>query len=104
MSVQLHRTLRDDGTWPMPMGTPFDPFPNDPQKSLVQKLLVYAFDTDNNTAPEKTLKNTNKTEFTVYPVMRDGNEAETDKDSGVGLYDPYDPVRTEYRGYVGYKG
>src|SRR5262245_29051817 len=98
------RTLQGRKLWPMPTDTPFDPFPDDPQKSLVQKVLVYAFDTDSNAIPVKTLKITNNTEFTVYPVMRDGNEAETQKNSGVGLYDPYDPVKTEYRGYVGYKG
>jgi hypothetical protein len=104
-AAQFRRILQDDEKlWPMPADTPFDPCPDDPQKSLVQKVLVYAFDTDNNTIPLKPLKIMNNTEFTVYPVMRDGNEAETREDSGVGLYDPYDPVKTEYRGYVGYKG
>ncbi|MBI1766469.1 MAG: hypothetical protein HYR56_34110 [Acidobacteria bacterium] len=88
----------------MPAKTPFDPSPNDPQKSLVQKVLVYAFDTDHNQIPLKTLKLTNNAAFPVYPVMRDGNEAETAQGSGAGLYDPYDPVRTEYRGYIGYQG
>lgn len=36
--------------------------------------------------------------------MRDGNEAALESDNNTGLYDPYDPVRTEYRGYIGYKG
>jgi hypothetical protein len=86
----------------MPTNTPFDPFPTDPQKSLVQKVLVYAFDTDNNTIPVKIFKITNNADFTVYPVLRDGNEAVTT--TKVGLYDPYDPIKTEYRGYVGYQG
>lgn len=95
--------LSTETKYPMPE-TPFDPAPNDPQKSLVQKVLVYAFDTDHNSIPMKVFKITNNATFTVYPVMRDGNEAETAKDSGVGLYDPYDPVKTEYRGYIGYQG
>ena len=83
--------------------TPFDPYPNDPVRSEVQKVLVYAFDADNNQVPLKTLRITNNTEFTVYPIMRDANEAEIST-KGVGLYDPYDDVQTEYRGYIGYKG
>ena len=91
--------------YPMPTtGTPFDPAPTDPKKSLVQKLLVYGADTDGNAIPLKTITIKNNTPFTVYPILRDGNEAETTENSGVGLYDPYDPVGTEYRGYVGYQG
>lgn len=85
------------------MDAPFDVSPGDPQKSRVQQILVYAFDTDRNEIPTKTLEIRNNASFTVYPVMRDGNEAETTPGSGVGLYDPYDNVRTEYRGYIGYQ-
>ncbi|HAB19327.1 MAG TPA: hypothetical protein DCE44_23220, partial [Verrucomicrobiales bacterium] len=90
--------------YPMPTNnTPFDPFPTDPHKSLVQKLLVYAADTDGNAIPLKTIAIKNNTPYTVYPVVRDGNEAETTGIT-VGLYDPYDPPKTEYRGYIGYQG
>lgn len=97
--------LAQEPQYEMPTNnTPFDPSPADPNHSLVQKLLVYAADTDGNAIPVKRLTIKNNTLFTVYPVMRDGNEAETAKDSGVGLYDPYDPVKQEYRGYIGYQG
>ena len=92
-----------DTEYAMPTtNTPFDSYPNDPGRSQVQQILVYAFDADNNQIPLKTLRITNNTEFTVYPIMRDANEAETT--TGKGLYDPYDHVQTEYRGYIGYKG
>jgi len=84
--------------------TPFDPAPADPQRSLVQRLLMYSADTDGNSIPIKRLTIRNNTLMTVYPVMRDGNEAETAAGSKVGLYDPYDPALTEYRGYIGYQG
>ena len=87
-----------------PMVAPFDPFPTDPVKSKVDGLLVYAYDDDGVQVPVKTLKLTNKHTTTVYPIMRDGNEAAVDATPNVGLYDPYDPVRREYRGYIGYKG
>ncbi|MBN8249290.1 MAG: hypothetical protein J0L84_17825, partial [Verrucomicrobia bacterium] len=91
--------------YPMPTtDTPLDPAPLDPVRSLVQKLLVYAADTDGNAIPVKALTIRNNTGYTIFPVLRDGNEAETAKDSGIGQYDPYDPVRQEYRGYVGYQG
>ena len=90
---------------PMPtLNTPFDPNPTNPAVSLVQKLLVYAYDTDGNAIPTKTIAIKNNAPFTVYPVMRDGNEAVTSTNPAVGLYDPYDPVETEYRGYIGYQG
>ena len=92
-----------DTEYAMPTtNTPFDSYPNDPGRSQVQQILVYAFDADNNQIPLKTLRITNNTEFTVYPILRDANEAETT--TGKGLYDPYDHVQTEYRGYIGYKG
>lgn len=90
---------------PMPtVNTPFDPNPTNPAVSLVQKLMMYAFDIDGNAIPLKTISIKNNAPFTVYPVMRDGNEAATKTNAAVGLYDPYDPVETEYRGYIGYQG
>lgn len=85
------------------MDAPFDPNPTDPVKSKVKDVLVYEYDGDNTKVPVKTLKITNNTEITVYPVMRDGNEAVLASNPNVGLYDPYDAVKTEYRGYIGYK-
>lgn len=91
--------------YPMPtVNTPFDPNPTNPQVSLVQKLLVYAADTDGTAIPVKTIALKNNAPFTVFPVLRDGNEASTTVNTNVGLYDPYDPVRMEYRGYIGYQG
>lgn len=88
----------------MPVNTPFDPFPTHPIKSRVDKLLVYAYDADATKVPVKLLKLTNKHTDTVYPIMRDGNEAALPSNNNVGLYDPYDAVRREYRGFIGYKG
>ncbi len=87
----------------MPLNAKFDASPNSID-SLINTVLTYAIDRDGNKVPEKIFKITNNAEFTVYPVLRDGNEAETEANSGVGQYDPYDPVKTEYRGYVGYQG
>ncbi|HMO65182.1 MAG TPA: hypothetical protein PKE47_08180 [Verrucomicrobiota bacterium] len=117
-----HRSTRDelrDGTdpfqfnahpgplveYPMPtVNTPFDPTPTNVAQSLVQQVLVYAADHDGNAIPVKTITIRNNAIFTVFPVMRDGNEAETGGDDSVGLYDPYDPIKLEYRGYIGYQG
>ncbi|HAB15094.1 MAG TPA: hypothetical protein DCE44_01470 [Verrucomicrobiales bacterium] len=90
--------------YPMPtQATPFDPDPTNRTSSLVQAVLKYGFDTDGNDIPIKTLTIRNNSPITIYPVMRDGNEAETAKDSNIGLYDPYDQVRREYRGYLGFQ-
>jgi hypothetical protein len=91
--------------YPMPtVNTPFDPAPTNVAQSLVQQVLVYAADHDGNAIPVKTIRLRNNAAFTVFPVMRDANEAETGGTNSVGLYDPYDPTQTEYRGYVGYQG
>ncbi|MBL9172702.1 MAG: hypothetical protein JNL10_04135 [Verrucomicrobiales bacterium] len=89
--------------YPMPAGTPFDPNPTDPEHSLVQHLLVYAVDGDGNSIPLKTLTLQNNSPVTVYPILRDGNNSATTNNPPVGLYDPYDPINVEYRGYVGYR-
>ncbi|MFO1460687.1 MAG: hypothetical protein U1G08_14940 [Verrucomicrobiota bacterium] len=90
-------------TYPMPPGTPFDPNPTNPQQSLIQKLLMYAVDTDGNAIPVKTLTIQNNSSVTVYPLLRDGNNSATTNNPPVGLYDPYDPINVEYRGYVGFQ-
>ncbi|MBN8248665.1 MAG: hypothetical protein J0L84_14650, partial [Verrucomicrobia bacterium] len=93
-----------DVPYPMPTNdTPFDPFPTDPARSLVQRLLVYAVDTDSNAIPVKTLTIQNNTPVTLFPILRDGNGAATTNVPPTGLYDPYDPINVEYRGYVGYQ-
>ena len=78
---------------PMPTGTAFDPNPAAPG-SLTGRILTYGKDSDGNTVPLKTLRITNNTAQTVYPIMRDPND---------GPYDPYDPDLKDYRGYIGYK-
>ena len=56
-----------------------------------------------NPVPLKTLRITNNTAGTVYPIMRDPNSNILKSNSAVGLYDPYDPPNKEYRGYIGYE-
>jgi hypothetical protein len=87
----------------MPKDTPFDPNPAAPG-SLTRQILTYGFDSDGNAVPLKTLRITNNSAQTVYPIMRDPNSAVLKApNQDVGLYDPYDPVLKEYRGYIGYE-
>lgn len=55
----------------------------------------------------KTITFTNTTGRTVYPILESANNnvvtSNTNGNEGKGLYDPYDPVNREYRGYVGFK-
>ena len=81
---------------------PFDPNPSAPN-SLTRQFMTYGKDSDSNTIPLKTLRITNNTADTVYPIMRDENSNILKSDPGVGLYDPYDPPKREYRGYIGYE-
>ena len=81
---------------------PFDPNPAAPG-SLTRQILTYGVDPDGNTVPLKTLRITNNTEQTVYPIMRDPNSNTIKGSTTIGLYDPYDPAHKEYRGYIGYK-
>jgi hypothetical protein len=81
---------------------PFDPNPSAPD-SLTRQFITYGKDSDGNTVPLKTLRITNNTADTVYPIMRDENSNILKSDPGVGLYDPYDPPKKEYRGYIGYE-
>ena len=53
--------------------------------------------------PTKTVRITNNTADTVYPIMRDPNSKTLEGSKTVGLYDPYDPANKEYRGYIGYE-
>ena len=80
--------------FPMPPGTPVDPDPA-ARGSITSQFLTYGVDKDGHQPkPTKTLRITNNTERTVYPVMRDPNDPP---------YDPYDLPNMEYRGYIGYK-
>lgn len=81
---------------------PFDPNPAAPG-SITRQFLTYGKDSDGNAIPTKTLRITNKTTGTVYPIMRDPNSNILASNVAVGLYDPYDPPNKEYRGYVGYE-
>jgi hypothetical protein len=100
-----------DQTYLMPTGPgggqtdnhiqPFDGNP-DASGSLTRNFLTYGVDADNHKVPLKTLRITNNTEQTVYPIMRDPNTATICKTCTVGLYDPYDLTNKEYRGYIGY--
>ena len=51
---------------------PFDPNPAAPG-SLTRRFLTYGVDSDGTTVPRKTLRITNNTGQTVYPIMRDPN-------------------------------
>jgi hypothetical protein len=100
-----------DPTYLMPTGPgggqrddhiqPFDPNPAAPN-SKTRQFLTYGVDPDGNHIPLKTLRITNNTAGTVYPVIRDPNSNTLEHNSAVGLYDPYDPPNKEYRGYIGY--
>src|SRR3954451_661609 len=81
---------------------PYDPNPASAD-SKTRRFLTYGLDSDGNPIPVKTLRITNNTADTVYPIMRDPNSNILENNSAVGLYDPYDPPNNEYRGYIGYK-
>src|SRR5262249_36628443 len=54
----------------------------------------------------KKITLTNNTDLTVYPILRDANskqDLEAGAPPNTGLYDPFDPLNQEYRGYIGYK-
>ena len=101
-----------DATYLMPTGPggghtddgiqPYDPNPAVPD-SRTRRFLTYGFDSDGNPIPVKTLRITNNTADTVYPIMRDPNSNVLASNKGVGLYDPYDLPDKEYRGYIGYE-
>ncbi len=80
---------------------PFDPNPS-ASGSITRQFMTYGVDADGNTVPRKTLRITNNTAATVYPIMRDPNSNVLESNGNVGLYNPYDPVDREYRGYIGY--
>jgi hypothetical protein len=86
-----------NGVWPV------DPNPADPH-SLTNQFLTYGVDSDGNKIPLKTLRITNNTTQTVYPILRDPNSNTLAKPNDtIGLYDPYDLVNKEFRGYIGYE-
>jgi Spy/CpxP family protein refolding chaperone len=80
-----------------PNGQPFDPNPAAPG-SPTNQFMRYGVDSDGNSIPLKTLRITNNTAQTVYPIMRDPNSNTLKNNKEVGLYDPYDPANMEYRG------
>ena len=90
----------------MPTGAggvqPFDPNPAAPG-SLTRQFLTYGVDSDGNTVPLKTLRITNNTAQTVYPIIRDPNSNTIEGSTTIGLYDPYDPAHKEYRAYIGHE-
>ena len=102
----------EDPTYLMPTGRggghtddgiqPFDPNPAAPG-SNTRQFLTYGVDADGNAIPLKTLRITNNSADTVYPIMRDPNSNLLKSNPAVGLYDPYDPPDKEYRGYIGYE-
>jgi len=102
----------EDPTYLMPTGRggghtddgiqPFDPNPAAPG-SNTRQFLTYGVDADGNAVPLKTLRITNNSADTVYPIMRDPNSNLLKSNPAVGLYDPYDPPDKEYRGYIGYE-
>ena len=81
------------------------PFDRDPAKpgSLTREFMTYGKDSDGNTIPLKTIRITNNTADTVFPIMRVPNTPTLKNNLAVSLYDPYDPPLKEYRGYIGYK-
>ena len=81
---------------------PFDRDPANPG-SLTRQFMTYGKDSDGDEIPLKTLRITNNTADTVFPIMRDPNAPTLKGNLAVGLYDPYDPPDKEYRGYIGYK-
>jgi len=92
----------EDKQYEMPADAAFDPNPAAPD-SPTNKLLVYGKDKKGITVPLKTIRITNNSDKMLYPVMRDPNAAATAKGGTEGLYDPYDKVNEEHRGYIGYK-
>lgn len=80
----------------------FDPNPSAPG-SKTRAFMTYGVDADNTAIPLKTLRITNNTAETVYPIMRDPNSNVLQSNPAIGLYDPYDPPNQEYRGYIGYE-
>src|ERR1700736_5760515 len=70
---------------------PFDPDPAAPG-SLTRQFLTYGVDSDGNPTPLKTLRISNNTAQTVYPIMRDPNSNTLKGSTTAGLYDPYDPA------------
>lgn len=71
--------------------------------SAMNGLFAYSYDKQGNPIPTKTITIRNTGTTTVYPLMRGVNNTASPDDAKTGLYDPFDPVNNEYRGYIGYK-
>lgn len=81
------------------------PFDSNPAASgsKTRVFMTYGTDADGNAIPLKTLRITNNTTQTIYPILRDPNSNTLQSNSAIGLYDPYDPPNKEYRAYIGYQ-
>jgi len=81
------------------------PFDSNPAASgsKTRVFMTYGTDSDGNAIPLKTLRITNNTAETIYPILRDPNSNTLQSNSAIGLYDPYDPPNKEYRAYIGYQ-
>jgi hypothetical protein len=97
---------------PMPAEVKIDPQPA-AKDSPTSKVLTYGVAHDalgQVPIPKKTLRITNNTKDTVYPIMRDQNPALVVDSKGdpiaplTGKYNPFDAPKKEYRGYIGYQG
>jgi hypothetical protein len=55
---------------------------------------------NSSSVPLKEITLTNNSSQTVYPILEDENGQPAP--GGVSLYDPFDPLNQEFRGYVGY--
>ncbi len=80
---------------------PFDPTPT-ATGSKTRQFLTYGPTRMATRWPVKTLRITNNSAVTMYPVMRSPNTGNTQAHPDVAVYDPYDPPNKEYRGYIGY--
>jgi len=92
----------DEKKYEMPEGTPYDKDPA-AANSNTRVFMTYGKDKKNKDVPIKTVRITNNSDQTIYPIMRDPNSATTEKGGDEGLYDPYDKPNKEYRGYIGYE-
>jgi hypothetical protein len=102
----------DEPPRPMPETVLLDEKPGI-ENSPTSKILKYgtAYTKDGNVPiPKKFLIIRNNSKDTVYPIMRDQNPNSVVDSGGnpikplVGIYDPFDTPKNEYRGYIGYQG
>ncbi len=120
MLAVLATAIASAESFEMPKDTPFDPNPA-AKNSKTNEVLTYGIDRAQppKEIPLKTVRITNNSGRTIFPLMRDPNSAriaELDqagnplmgpdgkpKLSNIGLYNPWDAPDKEYRGYIGYE-